>query len=97
MKNRTIQITNKKKPAPFYAPGSHTPVTKKEVQERMLKRQRAEKIGASITRFTDGDEVENPYRVKALVYINRGEEIPKDLLVAMQKFDEEHKCGKTNQ
>ena len=83
---------NKQKniPEPFIAPYSNTPVTQEEIEKRLTKMKRAEEIGASITKVTD-EGYENPYRVKALVYINKNQEVPDKLKKKIKEFDEHYK------
>jgi hypothetical protein len=84
IENRTKKIKN---PAPFIAPYSDIPATTDEIKKRKKQRQEAEKIGASITKVTD-DEIENPYRVKALVLISQNKPVPKELKEQIIQFDE---------
>lgn len=74
-------------PAPFIAPGSTVKPTIKEINARKEKIRRAEEIGASITKVDEADTIENPYRIQALIYINRGEEVPEKLKKQIEKFD----------
>lgn len=48
----------------------------------------------SITRVDYANNVENPYRVKALIYINRGEEVPEELKKQIARFDAKYKQKK---
>ena len=66
-------------PAPFIAPGSTVKPTIKEINARKDKIGQAEEAGASITKIDDNNSVENPYKIQALIYINRGEEVPEKL------------------
>ena len=55
-----------------------------------------ERIGVApndTTKYTDG--IVNPYRSVALAMIERGEEVPNDLVEQINYFDE-HKNDKTN-
>lgn len=83
-----------KVPAPFIVPGSTVKPTVREINERKEKIRRAEEIGASITRVDYANNVENPYRVKALIYINRGEEVPEELKKQIVRFDAKYKQKK---
>lgn len=93
MKKNTLTKTNK--PSPFIAPGSLNKITPAEIELRKQKIKKAEEIGASITRFDTDSDVENPYRVKALIYINKGMDIPEELKDKIKKFDEQHKYKTT--
>lgn len=86
-------VINDKRPKPFIAPGSTIQPTAKEIHDRQVKIKRAEEIGASITRITE-EEIENPYRVKALLYINRGEQVPEELKIKIAEFDKEYAIRK---
>ena len=58
VKNESAKTS--KIPKPFIAPGSTIKPTAEEIYSRKVKIKRAEEIGASITRVTDEEEVENP-------------------------------------
>lgn len=88
VKNESAKTS--KIPKPFIAPGSTIKPTAEEIYNRKVKIKRAEEIGASITRVTDEEEVENPYRVKALLYINKGEKVPEELKIKIKEFDKIH-------
>lgn len=83
-----------KVPEPFIAPGSEVKPTQEEIEKRKLKMKRAEEIGACFTKIDEEQEFENPYRVEALIYINKGKEVPLDLKLKIKKYDEMHmkKC-----
>lgn len=85
----------KKSTEPFIAPYSNIPVTKEEIESRHTKINRAEEIGASITRVTN-EGYENPYRVKALIYINKNQEVPEELKRKIKEFDERYNKSATN-
>lgn len=74
-------------PAPFIAPGSTVKPTIKEINARKEKIMQAEEAGASITKIDDNNSVENPYKIQALIYINRGEEVPEKLNNRLKKLD----------
>ncbi len=93
----TVNITtkqnknqNKKKPAPFYAPGSTTPVTQDELTKRKKRYNRMLSIGIDPTLLTE-DEHENPYRIEAMLLINQDKDIPKELLEKIRIHDEEYR------
>lgn len=81
---------SKKKPTPFYAPGSTTPVTQEELEIRKRRYHRMLSIGIDPTLLVDVEH-ENPYRVEAMLLINKDKEIPKELLEKIKKYDEEYK------
>lgn len=85
--SKTEKTKQIKVPAPFMAYGSDVRPTQQEINQRREKIKRAEEIGASITRVDTVNGVENPYRVKALIYINRGEAVPEKLLHQIKEFD----------
>ena len=91
MKNDKINL-NIKKPAPFYAPGSEKPVTEEDIKRRREKVKRAALLGIDLTRFTieSDEEFVNPYKIIALSYIAKGEEIPKELLLQIEEFEKEN-------
>jgi len=81
-----------KKPAPFIAPYSNTPVSKAELERRKRKNRRLRNIGINPTKIVDEEgEAENPYRVQAMIYISRDEEVPKELLEKIKEYDVELK------
>lgn len=75
------------KPAPFIAPCSDVPVSGEELARRERKYRRLQSIGVNPTRIVDEDgESENPYRVQAMVYISRDEEVPRELVEKMKNI-----------
>lgn len=97
-RSSSIVKTVNNKPKPFVAPGSNIKPTIEEIKDRELRIKRADEIGASITRVTDEQEYENPYRVKALIYINANKEVPEELKQKIKEFDNRHtKALKTKQ
>ena len=83
-----------KKPKPYIAPYSDIPVTKEELEKRQRKYYRLKKIGVNPTLIVeDGNgeaETENPYRIQAMIMINRDEEVPDELIEQIKKYDMEH-------
>lgn len=79
-----------RKPTPFMAPFSNVPVTKNDLERRERKNQRLKNIGVNPKRI-DGDESENPYRVQAMTYINRDEDVPRELIGRIKEYDIRHK------
>ena len=81
------------KPQPFVAPGSEKKPTSDEIAKRQVKYERLEKIGEKHTIVTGMDitegEIENPYRVKAMVLINQDKEVPEELLKQIEEYDQE--------
>ena len=80
----------KKPSTPVNAPHSYAPVTQEEIEKRKKIMIRAEEIGASITRFDETEETENPYRVQALSYIMQNKEVPEDLKKKIKEFDKKY-------
>ena len=81
-----------KKPDSFIAPYSDREVSEAELERRKRKNNRLRSIGVNPKKIVDEEsETENPYRVKAMVYITRDEEVPKKLLEKMNKYDTEIK------
>ena len=81
-----------KKPAPFFAPQSKIPLTRADLDRRERKNRRLRNIGVNPTKIVDEEgESENPYRVQAMIYIYRDEEVPLELLEKIKKYDAEHK------
>ncbi len=88
--NPTTNNKNRKKPAPFIAPGSTIPVSKKEIESRKQKNELLKRIGINPYKFTSEDEHENPYRVQAMILINQGKDIPMELLNKIEQHDKEY-------
>ena len=90
--NNTNNKTSNKKLTSFIAPGSTIKITNEEVEKRKKMIADAEEIGQRITKVDNKDEgYENPYRAKALIYIANGKEVPEELKVKIEQFDNEHK------
>lgn len=89
-KVKTSNTKNIKKPTPFYAVGSTTPISKEEMERRRIRYQRLMKLGINPTKITQDDsceEHENPYRVEIMVLINQDKEIPQELIEKMRAYD----------
>ncbi len=85
-----IKNIQKKKPAPFYATGSTTPVTQEELNKRKMRYHRLMAMGINPTLIVDtenADEHENPYRVEVMLLINQDKEVPQELVEKMQQYD----------
>jgi len=79
-----------KKPSPFYAFGSTTPISKEEMERRQIRYQRLEKIGINPIMLNHDDafeEKENPYKVEIMVLVNQDKEIPHELIEKMRAYD----------
>lgn len=83
-----MSIIKSRKPAPFIAPDSQMMTTQTEVSKRKQKAEMLKKIGENPSLITEG-EIENPYRVKAMVLIQQGKEIPDELLAQIEQYDRE--------
>ena len=93
MKNNNQKQQSVKKPAPYIAPYSDVPVTKEELEKRKRKYFQLKKVGVNPTLIVDDNEdkeEENPYRIQAMILINRDEEVPEELIKQIQKYDKEH-------
>ena len=89
--NKKIKESNNNRPKPFIAPGSNVAITRQEIEKREKRIARLEAIGQSVTKVTEEEECENPYRVEALIYIMNDEDVPEELLEKIRKFDEKYK------
>ena len=81
------------KPQPYIAPYSDVPLTKEDLDKRQRKYYRLKKIGVNPTVIVDDSEdgeIENPYRIEAMILINRDEEVSDELLKKIQQYDKEH-------
>lgn len=86
MKKNTV--VNNQKPAPFIAPGAKELATKEEIEKRLKRIKKAKEIGQDLTRVDfEKSEIENPYRVQALLYIMNDQEVPQDLKERIKEFD----------
>lgn len=90
-----IEQSSIKKPSPYIAPYSDIAVTKEELERRKRRYYRLKKIGVNPTIIVDADndnttEKENPYRIEAMILINRDEDVPEELLKKIKKYDMEH-------
>ncbi len=84
---KNIDIKNKK-PEPFIAPGAKELASKEEIEKRLRRIKRAKEIGQDLTRVdSENCETENPYRVQALLYIMKDQEVPQDLKEKIKEFD----------
>ncbi|MBR1702010.1 MAG: hypothetical protein IJ716_08650 [Lachnospiraceae bacterium] len=77
-----------RKPAPFIAPNSQIMTTQTELSKREQKAEMLKKIGENPSLITE-EEIENPYRVKAMVLIQQDKEIPDELLAQIEQYDRE--------
>ena len=79
------------KPSPFIAPGSEKKPSTDELKKRQIKFERLEKIGEKHTIVTGQDitegEMENPYRIKAMVLINQDKDVPEELIRQIEEYD----------
>lgn len=84
-------ILKDKKPSPFRAPGFKELASKEEIEKRLTRIKRAKEIGQDLTRVDSKNcEIENPYRVQALLYIMQDKEVPQELKDKIKKFDEQN-------
>ena len=88
MKNEVKENVKKiDKPAPFIAFGSTDPISNEEIEKRKRVIERAEALGIHVTSLDVEVEFENPYKVKALIYIWEDKEVPKELLEKIEEFE----------
>lgn len=87
---KKVEYKLPKKPKPFIAPGSQTPITAQEIERRKRQIERLEMIGETPTRVTD-EEFENPYKLKAIELIAEDKDVPEDILREIQEFEKKYK------
>ena len=77
------------KPEPYIAPYSDIPLTRKELDRRERQYRRLRQIG--VYSILDEDvEIDNPYRIQAMIIINRDENVPEELIEKIKQFDKEY-------
>lgn len=86
MKNNTVKNNNK--PSPFIAPGAKAMASREEIVKKLNRIEKAKEIGQDITKVDiEDNEIENPYRVEALMYIINDQDVPQELKEKIKQFD----------